>query len=790
QATDTLRDFFAFSSADYKSPSVIGRVTNQNLHGLAQADYVIVTHPSFIAQAQRLGDLHSANGTSTHVVTTSDIYNEFSSGAQDATAIKRFMKMFYDRANGNPVTQPKNLLLFGDVTYDPKNRVANNNYYVPTYEFVYSEDHINAMVTDDFFGILNNTGGMSPNDLMQIGVGRLLISNNDQAVEQVNKIEHYMKNGSQMYTGGANACCSNEDGSTFGDYRLNYTLITDDDDDNEEGYFIVKDAEPAYDSIKLHHPEMNVTKIYCDANVQSAGAGGERYPEVFNQITDKVETGSLVVNYIGHGGEVGAAKERIITIPQIQSWTNINKMGLFVTATCEFTKFDDPARVSAGEWISLNAVGGSIALMTTTRSVYFNVNTNIVKRLYAYVFDRDANGEPLTFGEIMRLTKNTSGSNDNRRSFNLIGDPNLKIAIPRYKIVTDSINHLDPDLVIDTVEALSKMHLVGHLEDFNGNILTNFDGVLKPTIYDKIKISQTLQNEPSAPLVNFEEQKSALYKGKVSVKNGYFKFEFIVPKDINYNYGKGKISYYANSTSTDAAGFDTLFVVGGLNTAAAIDNEGPEVAVYLNDKNFVNGGITSSSPLLIVETNDEYGINTVGNGVGHDLTLIIDGNTANPIVLNQYYSADLDQYQSGSIQYTMRNLAAGEHTLEVKIWDVNNNSSVSKLDFTVKDPTELAIDHVLNYPNPFTTKTSFYFEHNQSCSSLNAQIQIYTVSGRLVKTINKEVPTAGFRVEGIDWDGTDDFGDQLAKGVYVYRVSVELPEGGKAEKMEKLVLLR
>lgn len=790
QATDTLREFILFNNSDFKTPSLVGRLTNQNLHGLPQVDYVIVTHPNFLSQAQRLGDLHTANGTSTHVVTTSDIYNEFSSGAQDATAIKRFMKMFYDRANGDPALQPKNLLLFGDATYDPKGRMPNNNYFVPTYEFVYSEDHLNAMVTDDYFGILGNNGSIASSDLMQIGVGRLLISNNEQAVEQVNKIEHYMKNGSQMYTGGANACCSGEDGSTFGNYRMNYTLITDDDDDNEQGYFIKNDAEPAYKALKLEHPQMNATKIYCDANVQTSGAGGERYPEVFNKITDKVETGSLIVNYIGHGGEVGAAKERIITIPQIQSWANINKLGLFVTATCEFTKFDDPARVSAGEWISLNPVGGSIALMTTTRSVYFNVNTNTVKKLYENVFDRSTDGEPLTLGEIMRLTKNGSGSNDNKRSFNLIGDPNLKIAIPRYRIVTDSINHFDPDLVVDTVKALSKMHVVGHLEDYSGNVLTAFNGVLSPTIYDKVKISKTLQNEPNAPLINFEEQESALYKGKFSVKNGYFRFEFIVPKDINYNYGRGKISYYANSNLTDAGGVDTAFIVGGLNTSAPIDNDGPDIRLFLNDKNFVNGGITSTSPLLIIETFDENGINTVGNGVGHDLTLVIDGNTANPIVLNQYYSADLDQYQSGSIQYTMRNLSAGDHTIDVKIWDVNNNSNTARLDFTVRDQTELAIDHVLNYPNPFTTKTTFFFEHNQSCSSLNAQVQIFSVSGRLVKTINKEVPTAGFRIEGIDWDGTDDFGDQLAKGVYVYRVSVELPEGGKAEKMEKLVLLR
>lgn len=790
QGSDSLREYIIFGENDFLTPIFKGAVANQNLHALPRQEYVIVTHPNFLNQATRLRDLHIANGTVTEVVTTEQVYNEFSSGMQDATAIKRFMKMFYDRANGVAADQPKNLLLFGDATYDPKNRMPNNNYFVPTYEFLYSEDHIGNMVTDDFFGILNDAGSIAAGDMMQIGVGRLLVSNQEQAVQQVDKIEHYMKNGSDLFTGGPNACCSGDQGSTFGSYRMNYTLITDDDDDGEAGYFVVQDAEPIYNIVKTEHPEINATKIYCDAYTQSSGAGGERYPGVFSAITDKVENGSIIINYIGHGGEVGAAKERIITIPQIQSWSNINKLGLFITATCEFTRFDDPERVSAGEWVSLNPAGGAIALMTTTRSVYFNVNSVTIEALYENVFDRDANGNRYTFGEIMRLTKNSSGINNNRRSFNLIGDPNLKIALPQYVLVADSINHLDPDLQVDTVRALSKMHVVGHVEDLSGNVMTNFNGVVSPTIYDKIKLSQTLQNEPSAPLVQFEEQNNALYKGKATVKNGYFSFEFIVPKDINYSFGKGKISLYAENGSFDAAGFDTSFIVGGIDTNAPVDNQGPEVQLFLNDENFVNGGITSSSPLLIVKASDEFGINTVGNGVGHDLTLILDGNTASPIVLNDYYVADLDSYQSGEIQYNLRDLSAGQHTAEVKIWDANNNSSLARIEFTVNDAAEVTIDRVLNYPNPFTTKTTFFFEHNQSCSSLNTQIQIYTVSGRLVRTINQEVPTAGFRIEGIDWDGRDDFGDQLAKGVYVYRVSVELPEGGKAEKMEKLVLLR
>jgi hypothetical protein len=390
----------------------------------------------------------------------------------------------------------------------------------------------------------------------------------------------------------------------------------------------------------------------------------------------------------------------------------------------------------------------------------------------------------------MRRTKNNSGIGDNRRSFMLLGDPELKIALPRYKIVVDSINHLDPSIEMDTIKALSVASIAGHFEDYNGNVLSSLNGVLTPTVFDKPKQTQTLGNDSGSPVIPFKTQRNAIYKGQATVTNGQFNFDFFVPKDIVYAYGKGKISLYGASTTTDANGLDTNFYVGGINTSAPMDNVGPEVELYMNDKNFVNGGITSSSPLLVVEASDEFGINTVGNGIGHDLLAIIDGETANPIVLNDYYVGDLDSYKSGKIKYNLPTLEAGKHYIEVKIWDSNNNSSTARIDFEVREEENVELSHVLNYPNPFTTNTTFFFEHNQSCSNLETQIQIYTVTGKLVKTINENVPTAGFRVEGISWDGKDEYGDPLAKGVYVYRVTVELATGETASKTEKLFLLK
>lgn len=783
--TDILKTFVASNGSSFLTPEFIKVVEPQNLHALGSVESLIVTPLAFKSQADRLANLHRDQGMTVHVVTTEQVYNEFSSGAQDVTAIKFFAKMFYDRAGGNVALMPKSLLLFGGGTFDPKGIVSGAN-YIPTYQDLYSENQIAALVMDDYFGMLDDSESIADGDMLDIGVGRMLISSTHVAKEQVDKVEIYMKNTNNTGLTSSNCCGEDESNMTFGDWRLNYVQIADDE---QSGDFINLDCEPQSNWVRANLPEMNANKLYADAYPQVSGAGGERFPELELAITERVQRGSLIINYDGHGGITKAGDERFISIPMVNSWTNLNRMHLFVAATCEFTKFDDPTVVSIGELNALNPIGGAIALMTTTRSVYTNINTSIGEQFYKHVFLRDANLEPLTFGEIMRLTKNAATGGKNKRSFTLIGDPALKIALPRWKVVTDSINHLDPSLIVDTVRALSKMNIKGHIEDNLGNVITTYNGILSPTIFDKPKDNKTLGQNSNSPVIDFQTQKNALYKGKASIVNGYFDFSFIVPKDINYAYGKGKISYYGNNDQIDAGGEDERFIVGGLNLNGLNDNIPPAVELYMNDENFVSGGLTDQNPTLIVKVSDENGINAVGNGIGHDIVAILDNNTAKPIVLNEYYIADLDSYMSGKITYDFKNLSVGRHTLSFKVFDVNNNSSEVNIDFMVAEKKEISLDHVLNYPNPFTTRTEFYFEHNQVCESLEVQIQIFTVSGKLVKTINQEVRTNGYRSEGIVWDGRDDFGDEIGRGVYVYQLSAKTTEGDVASKIEKLVLL-
>jgi len=783
------REFVLASGNAYFTPERVGGVVSQNLHQLPLADYLIVTHPEFTAQANRLADLHREEGLSVHVVPVQAIYNEFSSGMQDPGAIRRFAKMFYDRAlQTDPSLRPKYLLLFGDGTYDPKNRMPNNNNFIVTYQMPSSESMIDAMVVDDFFGLLDDAEAISAADMMDIGVGRLIVSSALQAKQMVDKIEHYLKNGSAFYPVTSSCCMETQTEKTFGDWRNQYMVMTD---NREGGYFINTDAEPQYQLSKWLDPEINYNKLYMDAFPKVVTAGGERFPAMVSAINDGIQRGVLVANYIGHGGEVGLAEERVVGIDQINAWSNIHALHLFISATCEFTRFDDPQRVSAGEWAFLNPTGGAIAMLTTTRSVYFGVNSNIGIKLIERVFNRYADGTAYEFGEIARRTKNAASvSSSNKRSFTLIGDPALRLALPRYLIITDSINGLDPQVQLDTLQALSKVRIKGHIEDYNGNVLNSWNGILNPTIFDKRKIQTTLGQDEASPVIAYEQQTNRIYRGQSSIHNGYFDFEFVVPKDIALSIDFGKISYYGHNGQFDATGFDTLFFVGGIDPNGVVDDQGPSLQLYMNEEGFVDGSITDENPVLLAKVADENGINTVGNGIGHDIVAILDGQSSQPIVLNDFYKANLDSYQSGEVRYQFQGLEPGEHNLSIKVWDVNNNSSSSSINFVVKSKEAPLLAHVLNYPNPFSTKTEFMFEHNQSCSSLDVQVQIFTVSGRLVKTISQEVPTAGFRVDGIFWDGRDDFGDELARGTYLYRLSIQTPDGSYAEQTEKLVILK
>lgn len=793
-SSDTIFEYTVFRTDNLPRPVYYGTVQNQNLHALQQADYIIVTPPQFLQAATRLGAIHQREeGLTYAVVTTNQVYNEFGSGKAEATAIRDFTRMLYSR--GKAINRPtRYLLLFGRGSYYNKNGRGGNTNFIPTYQSENSVSVIYSVASDDFYGLMDPNEGFAAESFgfMDIGVGRIINYTNEQANDIVNKIDNYYRKGLPPISNPDN-CAPGESNNVFGDWR-NHILFSADDGD---GALHMTQADNLANKVRASDPAYIINKVYIDAYKGLSTPGGKRYPDMQAAFNNRVQKGCLIMNYTGHGGEVGLAAERVVDIPTINSWVNFNSLPLFITATCEFSRYDDPDRISAGELCLINPKGGSIALLTTCRLAFSNFNETLNNRVFDYIFKKQSNNQMPTLGDIIRNTKYSLGQNFFYSNFHLLGDPALTLAYPKHKVATANINGKAVNIAVsDTIKGLSKVTVSGFVADSSNNKLNNFTGIIYPVIYDKSELITCQLNDPGSSISSgtllpfqFKSQQNIIYRGKAEVKNGDFRFSFVVPKDVSFNYGNAKFSYYATNGNEDAHGTYDSVKVGGLDANAAADNVGPVVKLFINSRSFVNGGTTSEKPILLADVADSSGINTVGTGFGHDITAVIDENTNKPIVLNDFYEADLNSFQTGKVRYQLQNLAEGPHTITFKIWDVQNNSSTTTSDFVVAKTADLALNMVLNYPNPFTTRTQFFFEHNRNCEDLRVTIQVFTVSGKLAKSIQTTVNCEGFRNEGIAWDGRDDYGDKLGRGVYLYKLTVTDKENKKAEKIEKLVIL-
>ena len=787
---DSIKKFCAFSQNQAYTPTSYGSLPNQNLHGTQQADFIIVTHPLYLAEAQRIAKLHADYDSLTYVIaTTQQVYNEFSSGTPDIGAIRDFAKMLYKRPI-DPNQAVKYLLLFGDGSYKNKEiSLQGNSALIPTHQTDDSWTYTSSFVSDDYFAMMDDSeGDLKSGDLVDIGVGRFPVKTIAEANAVTTKVENYYKlNRNFNPTEEQNPCIPSGSEYPQGDWRNWVCFLADDEDNNLH----MGQANSLANKVYTNHKDYNVDKIFLDAYVQESTPGGDRYPGAVTDINNRIGKGCLIFNYTGHGGEVGLTEERVIEVPQILAWKNMNNMPLMVTATCEFSRFDDPDRTSAGEYCLLNENGGAIALMTTVRVAFSSLNEILNQAFYDHALTPMSNGKMPHIGDLYRLTKVDIGFNEQFTNFLILGDPAIKLAYPQAEVYTSTINTKTVTITSsDTLNALSKITVTGYIGDKAGNKLSNFNGVVFPSVFDKASTIVTLNNDGSASsTMQFLLQKNLIYRGKSQVINGDFSFTFLVPKDISYNFGKGRISYYAHNGINDANGYNENIVIGGSNPNAIPDNQGPSIGLYMNDSKFVSGGTTNENPKIYAIVTDSSGINTIGTGIGHDVTAVLDENSKSPFILNDYYTADLNTFQSGKILYPFNELSEGNHRLSLKVWDVQNNSSIAYTDFVVSKQADLALSHILNYPNPFTTKTKFWIEHNQCCISLNVLIQIYTISGKMVKSISQTINNQGFRFDGIEWDGKDEFGDKLARGVYVYKVSVTDNAKKKAEKIEKLVIL-
>lgn len=779
-----VQKYIALDVNDYYTPlkESKSKIANHNIKGTVfknaqgqfqDIDYVIITPDFLRSQAERLASFHRVNSSlNVKVLTLESIYQEFSSGKQDIAAIRNCIKYIYDNASSDD-KKLRYINLFGDASFDYKNRILNNNNIVPIYEALISNTIGEAsFASDDFYGLMDDNEGNITNNYggIDIAVGRMLVSNNNQADEMANKVFEYY------------------DKKAYGSWRNNYVTIADDSDKSSDATLQSRQNTLA-DEIKVQKPFLNTSKIFLDSYTQEASAGGERYPKAKSEFYNEFTKGALVFNYLGHGGEDGLASERIWDKADSQSLNNQYKYPLFITITCEFSRFDNPARPTAGEYIYWNAKGGAISLISTIREIgqysAENFNDVFAKHLFSY-----GSNQYVSIAEALRVSKNEN-SNAATNVVLYLGDPALFLAIPKPKVVLTKVNDIPISQPIPDFKSLAKMKISGEVTDENNIPITNYSGVVSAILFDKSITKSTLNNDGNSPAINFTTLGEAIFRGNASVTNGQFECSFIIPKDIRIPVDNGRMSFYAqqNQALTDFTGYDTTIKIGGINENAATDNNSPKVKLYMNDETFVSGGITNESPVFIAYMEDENGINTAG-GIGHDIVAVLDGDVSNPIVLNDYYQTELDSYSKGNLHFPLRNLKTGLHTISFTVWDVYNNPSTSEIQFLVVGNETVTLTNVLNYPNPCVNYTEFWFTHNKPNEPLEVQVQVLTITGKVVWTKNQTITTSGFLSREITWDTRDDFGNRIGKGVYVYKLIVKATLSNKrAEKIEKLVIL-
>jgi len=758
-------------AAALPTPIRVGPVNNQDLHGSGSADMLIITARGLEQPAERLADWHRQHdGLNCLVVQVESIYHEFSAGVPDPTAIRDFVKMHYDRSGGSSGNGPRFLLLFGDASFDPKNRVAPGSGGIPSFQSSFSLDPLSTYVSDDYFGFLddgeNINGGLQTNQL-DIAIGRIPVSTVSVANQYIDKIIAY------------------HDPSARGAWRNELTFIADD----EDGNLHLQDMETITQAAADVNDRFQQQKIYLDAYPQESDAAGSRYPQVNQAISDQMQKGTLIWNYTGHGGFRRLADEVILEQPIVDGWQQNGRLPLFVTATCDFAPFDNPTINSLGEYLLTKPNAGAIALMTTTRLVFAYSNRILNTNYMEAALQRLPDGRYRTLGEAARDAKNktfaSSGDLFNNLKFTLLGDPALTLAFPRYQVLTTHINGQPANQVVDSVKALQEVRIRGLIADSLGQPLNNFNGWVFPVVLDQPYEKSTLGNDPGSQPARFRVQDRALYRGQVSVTAGRFEFAFLIPRDIDYSEGNMRILYYAADSLSDAQGGYSNLVLAGSDPAPA-DREGPVITAFLNDSLFRSGDLTGDRPVLLLRLSDPSGINVLGRGFGHDISVVLDDAEDKPFILNAFYEADANTYQSGSLRFQLPALNDGLHRLRIKAWDLLNNSSEIEFNFRVRAAEVLEVETLEAWPNPFRDRVRFVFTHNQNQVPIQAQIELFSLQGQLIKKINGTIIASGNR-SYMDWDGRNQQGFPVPNGIYVYRLVLRSANGQTAIRARQLI---
>ena len=775
--------FVAFSTtASFPEPTVVGDIANQNLHSLDSLDMVIIIPASgkFLSEAQRLANAHAQyDGLRVGVVRADQIYNEFSSGTPDPTAYRLFMKMLYDKAASEDVA-PRYLLLFGDGAWD--NRMysgawlnSNPDDYLLCYESENSFSDTKSYVMEDYYGLLDDGEGYNPlREKSDIGIGRFPVSQISDAKTMVDKSIAYMSN------------------QNAGPWKNLVYMLGDDGDENEH----MRYANNVAENIITRFPSMEVHKIMWDAYTRVSSANSNTYPEVAKQIKKQMSEGALVMNYTGHAGTHTFSHEYVIMRDDFES-NKSSKLPLWVTCACDVMPFDSYTG-NIGEAAVLNPNGGALAFYGTTRTVFASQNYNMNRYFMQYLFSQStsAKKERNRIGDAIRLAKNSiisdgreAGYLENKLQYALLGDPALTMGNPLQHVIVDKINDKEVNGTPIPLKAGERVKLSGHIEQADGTTMTSFNGIVYTRLFDNKETVVCLNNAGATEPFTFTERNAMLYESQDSVRAGLFNEEFIIPVDINFSNEAGRLVFYAiNDTGNiEANGYNEDIPLGGMVDNTDFDKDGPQIYAYLNDEDFQNGGKVNATPLFVAQLTDASGISSSGNGIGHDLSLCIDGKSDLTYIINEYYTHEFGDFTRGTVAYNIPQLENGPHSLTFRAWDVLNNTNQTSLDFVVDDGLATNILRLTASQNPAVTSTNFMVSYDLPGSDCDFVFEVFDFSGRRIWM--REESTSGERgVYTVTWNLTNGAGAKVDTGIYLYRCRVRCGQSKWTSKTQKIVV--
>jgi hypothetical protein len=768
----------SLTTTSFNTPEYVEKIENQDLHADSSYDMIIIvpTSGSLTAQAERLKAIHEANDSlKIKIIDAEKLYNEFSSGTPDATAYRKYMKMLYDRAT-TEANMPKYLLLFGDCAWDNRMMTSDWSGHTPKdfllcYESENSFSETDCYVSDDYFCLLDDGegGNMISRDKPDIGVGRFPVRDADQAKIMVDKTIKYINN------------------EEAGSWLNTICFMGDDGNDNLH----MNDANIVANMVESTYPGYQVKRVMWDAYKIVASSTGKSYPDATKLIKQQQNTGALMMNYTGHGAPYCLSHEQVLKIADFENFSS-PRLPIWITASCDIMPFDGQTD-NIGEEALMNKVGGAVAFFGTTRTVYSYYNRRMNLFFTNYVLG-STNGRRNTLGDAVMMSKNSlinTGQDQtaNKLQYSLLGDPALRLACSTNSATIDSINGITTNSSnFATIKAGTTVKIKGHVSN-NNTKLSTFNGLMSATVRDCKEKIICKNNQDNDTTFWYIDRPRTLFNGGDSVRNGDFSFTFSVPMDINYSNLSGLINLYAqnNDKTIKANGAFDNFFIGGSSTNST-DSIGPSIYCYLNSSSFINGCTVNPTPYFYAEINDDDGINATGNGIGHDLQLIIDGKTETTYVLNDYYSNDFGSYTSGTVGYSIPALSNGSHKLQFRAWDILNNSSTTELTFNVANGVEPNCFNISCTKNPATTSTTFIISHDRIDTEMNIHLQIFDMSGRLLWE-QDETGTPSSNSYSVDWDLTTGNGAKLGTGIYLYRIQISSDGSSYASKAKKLIIM-